>query len=145
MKPSPAGWPRISSALFYQDAARAIDWIRNAFGFEIRIKVDGEGGKIAHAELVFGDGLIMIGSVDPGRPGAETRRSPRDIGGGNTQGLLVYVDDADAHCERARLAGARIVSEPKTVDHGEGYWADRICEIEDIEGHRWWFAHRVRG
>lgn len=145
MKPTPAGWPRISSGLYYQDAAKAIDWLCKAFGFEVRIRVDGEGGTVRHSELVFGDGLIMVASVDAARPGAGHRKSPRDVGGANTQNMMVFVDDVDAHCERARSAGATITSEPTTTDHGEEYWADRTYEVEDLEGHRWWFAQRMRG
>ena len=145
MKPTPAGWPRISSGLYYQDAAKAIDWLVKAFGFEVRFRVDGEDGRVRHSQLVFGDGLIMVGSVDTARPGAGHRKSPRDVGGANTQNMMVFVDDVDAHCERARSAGATITSEPTTTDHGEEYWADRTYEVEDIEGHRWWFAQRMRG
>lgn len=144
MKPTPAGWPRISSALYYQDAARAIDWLCKAFGFEVRLKID-EGGKIMHSELTFGEGVIMVGSTETSKPDSMHRKSPRDVGGANTQNMMVYVDDADAHCERARAAGAKITYEPKTTDYGEEYWADRSYEAEDIEGHRWWFAQRVRG
>jgi uncharacterized glyoxalase superfamily protein PhnB len=60
MKPTPAGWPRFSSSVVYQDAAAAIDWLCNAFGFEVRIKVEGANGRIEHCELSLGDGLIMI-------------------------------------------------------------------------------------
>ena len=59
MRPTPAGWPRLSSSIFYQDAATAIDWLCKAFGFEVRLKVEGEGGRIVHSELTYGDGLIM--------------------------------------------------------------------------------------
>jgi uncharacterized glyoxalase superfamily protein PhnB len=146
MKPTPKNWTRISSALYYQDAARAIDWLCQAFGFEVRMKVEGEGGTIVHSELEYGpDGLIMVGEeASPRREGATHRRSPRSIGGGNTQSLMVYVDDAVAHCERARKAGAKIVSEPAVVDYGEDYWSDRGYECEDLEGHRWWFFERLR-
>jgi uncharacterized glyoxalase superfamily protein PhnB len=144
MKPTPAGWPRISSGIWYQDAQKAIDWLCKAFGFEVRLKVE-EGGKIMHSELLFGDGVIMVGSTEAGKPDEGHRKSPRDAGGANTQNMMVYVDDVDAHCERARAAGATITSEPKTTDYGEGYWADRTYEAEDLEGHRWWFAQRMRG
>jgi uncharacterized glyoxalase superfamily protein PhnB len=144
MKPTPAGWPRISSSLYYQDAVSAIDWLCKAFGFEVRLKVE-EGGRIMHSELTFGEGLIMVGSAGDARPGAGYRKSPREVGGANTQNMMAYVDDVDAHCEHARAAGATIVSEPKTTDYGEEYWADRTYEVEDIEGHRWWFAQRMRG
>ena len=145
MKNPPAGWPRISSALFYQDAATAIDWLCRTFGFEVRLKVEGEGGRIEHSELVFGEGLIMVGSagrVD--RPDRSVCASPRTLGGANTQSLRVCVDDVDAHCEQARAAGAQIVQDPKTDDYGEEYGAHRSYEAEDLEGHRWWFMQRVR-
>lgn len=146
MKPSPAGWPRISSALFYDDAAKAIDWLCRAFGFEVRLKVEGKGGRIQHSELTFGDGLIMAASAggESGRPVPLPCKSPRSLGGANTQSLCVYVDDADAHCKAARAAGAKIVEEPKTTDYGEEYWADRGYRAEDLEGHQWFFVQRVR-
>ena len=147
MKAPPEGWPRIAPAIFYDDAAEAIDWLCRVFGFEVRLKVEGEGGSIEHSELVYGGGLIMIGSV----PVRESRtppfpcKSPRSIDGANTQSLCVCVDDADAHCEKARAEGAKIVQEPVTDDYGEDYWADRSYQAEDLEGHRWWFMQRVRG
>jgi uncharacterized glyoxalase superfamily protein PhnB len=57
---------------------------------------------------------------------------------------MVYVDDAEAHCARARAAGAKIVEEPTTHDYGEEYWTDRGYEAEDLEGHHWWFYQRLR-
>jgi uncharacterized glyoxalase superfamily protein PhnB len=73
------------------------------------------------------------------------RKSPASIGGANTQSLMVYVDDAKAHCERARGGGARITVEPKVSDYGEDYWSDLSYEAEDLGGHRWWFSQRLRG
>ncbi|NUP07358.1 MAG: aminotransferase [Polyangiaceae bacterium] len=146
MKPTPRGWPRISSAVFYEDAAKAIDWLCAAFGFEVRLKVEGDGGLIVHSELVYGDGLIMVGST--GRKAEERDRSfcvsPRSVGGANTQSLCIIVDDADAHCRHARDKGATIVVEPATKDYGDEYWADRSYEAVDPEGHHWWFMQRVR-
>ncbi len=146
MKATPVGWPRISAALYYDDPARAIDWLCEAFGFEVRLRIEGEGGRIDHSELVFGEGLVMVGGTGPGsaHPELVHRATPRSVGGANTQNLLVFVDDVDAHCERARRAGAHIVAEPKTVDYGVDYWSDRIYEVEDPWGHHWWFTHRVR-
>ena len=146
MKPPPAGWPRISSALFYEEPAKAIDWICRAFGFEVRLKVEGEGGSIEHSELVFGDGLIMVGTAGDkrGRSDRAFCASPRQLQRHNTQSLCVCVDDVDAHCERARAAGAKIVTEPTTNDYGDEYWADRSYLAEDLEGHHWWFMQRVR-
>ncbi len=143
MKPTPPGWPRISSSLYYRDAAEAIDWLCRAFGFEVRLKVEGEGGRIEHSELVLGGGLIMVADVSK-QDKMPYIRCPRDIGGGNTQNMMVYVDDAEAHCKRARDAGATIVTEMKTSDYGEEYWTDRSYECTDIGGHHWWFAERMR-
>jgi uncharacterized glyoxalase superfamily protein PhnB len=142
----PQGWPRISSAIFYEDAAAAIDWLCRVFGFEVRLRVEGEGGRIEHSELVFGDGLVMVGSAggSSGRPHKLPCTSPRTLGGANTQSLLVFVDDVDAHCAQARAAGAKIHEEPTTHDYGDEYWADRCYRAEDPEGHQWWFTHRVR-
>jgi uncharacterized glyoxalase superfamily protein PhnB len=145
MKPTPKGWPRVSVSLYYQDASKAIDWLCNAFGFEVRLKVEGEGGRIEHSELVFGEGVIMVGeearAQDKGRMG----KSPKSIGGATTCGVMIYVDDAEAHCKRARAAGGTITYEPAVSDYGEDYWADKSYECVDLEGHRWWFAERMRG
>jgi uncharacterized glyoxalase superfamily protein PhnB len=132
----------MSASVAYEQAAKAIDFLCRAFGFEVRLKVDGEGGKVEHCELELPDhGLITTGDVDRGR---SWRKSPNQVGGANTIQLCFYVDDVDAHCEQARAAGANIVQEPKTTDYGEGYWADRSYEAMDPEGHRWYFMQRVR-
>lgn len=146
MKPTPAGWPRISPGVYYRDAGRMIDWLCTAFGFEVQLKVEGEAGRIEHSELVYGDGLIMVGEELAGasRRFETDRRSPLNAGC-NTQNLMVYVDDVDAHCARARAAGARIVAEPELQDYGDAYWADRGYGAVDPEGHLWWFVQRVRG
>lgn len=145
MKPTPPSWPRISSALFYDDPAAAIAWLERAFGFKTRIRVDGPDGSIVHSELEYGEGLIMVGGVTRPAGRADDRRvSPRAIAGRNTQSIFIYVDDVEAHCAQARAAGAIIVQEPETHDHGEGYWVDRSYEAVDPEGHRFWFAERLR-
>ena len=144
MKPPPAGWPRIAPAVFYDDAAAAIDWLARAFGFAVQEKVEDDRGRVVHSQLVLGGGLVMVGQagLSPDRP---YLRSPRAVGGANTQALAVFVDDADAHCERARAAGAAITTEPDTQDYGEDYWTDRTYQARDIEGHHWWFMQRLRG
>ena len=144
MKPPPKGWPRISTALYYADAAAAIDWLCRAFGFEIKLKVEGDGGRIEHSELVYGDGLIMVGDISGKTERFPYRRAPSAIDGINTQNMMVYVDDVEAHCKHARACGAKIVSEPATHDYGEEYWSDRGYECEDLGRHRWWFYERLR-
>ena len=143
MKPTPADWPRVSVAVFYDDAQRAIDWLCRAFGFEVRLKVEGDDGSIQHSELVFGEGLIMVGQTGGAQKGA-LRKSPRSLGGANTQSIMVYVDDVDAHMARARAAGATVTAEPEVHDYGDDYWADRSYGCTDLEGHQWWFSQRLR-
>jgi uncharacterized glyoxalase superfamily protein PhnB len=146
MKPPPTGWPRISAGVFYRDASAMIDWLCRAYGFELRLKVEGEGGRVEHSELTLADGVIMVGEEmhGPARRFETDRRSPLNAGC-NTQNLMVYVDDVDAHCAQARAAGARIVAEPEVHDYGDDYWADRAYGAIDPEGHLWWFVQRVRG
>jgi uncharacterized glyoxalase superfamily protein PhnB len=137
MKPPPRDWPRLSVSLHYDDARAAITWLTRAFGFEVRIIVDGEGGRVAHSELTFGEAVVMVSQ--------STERSPSPKkAGGSTASMFIYVDDADAHCARARAAGATITRELVTNDYGADYWSDRGYGCTDIEGHSWSFAHRVR-
>jgi uncharacterized glyoxalase superfamily protein PhnB len=139
--PIPSDWPQLSSALFYDDPAAAIDWLVDALGFDVRIRVEGQNGEIEHSELTYGAALVMVSSAAR-RPGCA---SPRSVGGRNTQALHLYVEDVDAHCARARAHGGKITQEPKDSDYGEEYWADRGYELEDPEGHRWWISQRLRG
>lgn len=145
MKQPPEGWPRISSAVFYDDASAAIDFLTRAFGFEVRLRIEGEGGRIEHSELTFGEGLIMVGEAGKVREQPMPTRSPRSVGGANTQAMCICVDDVDAHAVRARAAGAVISAEPSTHDYGDDYWTDRVYQAVDPEGHHWWFMQRLRG
>lgn len=108
--------------------------------------MEGEGGRIEHSELTLGEGLIMIGTAGGGstRPDRSFCVPPRSTGGANTQSLCVFVDDVDAHCQRARAAGAKVVTESATQDYGKEYWSDRTYQAVDLEGHHWWFMQRVR-
>ena len=141
MKQTPKGWPRLSSSLFYEDAGAAIDWLCRAFDFQVRLKIDGEEGRVTHSELEYGEAVIMVSSVSPEKRHA----SPRSVQGANTQSLFIYVDDVEAHYARARAAGAKIVKELSVSDYGEEYWADNGYGALDLEGHGWWFAQRTRG
>lgn len=145
MRPTPQGWPRASISVWYEDPLKAIDWLAEAFGFEVQMKILGEGGRLEHSELRFGEAMIMIGAagtVSP-RENAEWRKSPRQAGG-CTQAVMIYVDDVDAHCARARKAGGTIATEPANTDYGDDYWEDRGYECVDPEGHHWWFYQRLR-
>lgn len=146
MNPTPSDWPRFSSGVVYADAAAAIDWLCKAFGFQVRLRVEGEGGRIVHSELEYGDGLIMVSQEggDEGRPWKGLMKSPRSVQGANTQTLMFFVDDVLAHCEQARACGATIVDEPSLHDYGEEFWADRSYGAMDPEGHLWWITQRLR-
>lgn len=107
--PPPADWPRMSSSIFYQDASAAIDWLCRTFGFEVRLKIEGDEGRIVHGELTYGDGLIMVGeegALNDGRPWKHAMKSPKSVGGVCTQSIMFYVDDAEAHYQHARSYGA---------------------------------------
>ena len=150
MKPTPPSWPRISVAVFYEDPRAAIDWLVRAFDFEVRLKVEGDDGAIVHSELVYGEGVVMVGQSGEKKQEEGVKRdsshqkSPRAVGGANTQTMMIYVDDAVAHCERATAAGATIAMPMRTSDYGEEYWSDRGYEAVDLEGHHWWFMERLR-
>ena len=123
---------RIIPALRYRNGAAAIDWLCAAFGFERKMVVPADGGRVAHAELTLGNGMIMLGDVETeyGRLVAAPEKG-RPV----TQGIYVVVDDVDAHYARAKAAGAEIVIDIKTQDYG-----GRDYTARDLEGHVWTFG-----
>lgn len=146
MQPSPPGWPRFSSSIYYRDAAAGIDFLCRAFGFSVRLRVEDDAGRIIHSELEYGGGLIMVGEErgsDEPDAWKMLMRSPAGLGGANTQSIMIYVEDADAHCAQARANGATILKEPVTTDYGEEHWTDRSYSAQDPEGHMWWIAQRL--
>lgn len=125
----------VRAAVFYQDPKAAIAWLEKAFGFELAMLIETPDGSLAHSELSFGDSLIMVGNEWH----ADTK-SPRSIGGKNTQFLHLHIDsDVDAHCERARGAGAEIMQAPETQFYG-----DRSYRCRDPEGHIWTVGQTVK-
>jgi PhnB protein len=128
----PAGFPRVTPYLLYNDVDAALDFVVTAFGFEERVRLPGPDGKANHAEAAIGDGVVMMGN-----PGADYR-NPATLGGA-TQLIYIYVDDVDGHCETARKAGAKILREPT-----DQFYGDRTYGAEDAEGHQWSFAQHVR-
>lgn len=144
MKPTPAGWPRLSGSVFYDDPRAAIAWLCEAFGFEVRLKVEGDDGTIVHSELCFGEGLVMVSGTHGKEAWQQSYKSPQAIGGAVTQAFALFVDDVDAHHARAVAAGAKVVREPISNDYGADYWTDRSYGALDPEGHLWWFMQRLR-
>lgn len=112
--------------LVYPDVREAVAWLGAAFGFAERLKI----GENHRSQLRFGDGAVIAAEV------RGDRRPPR--GGEVTHSVTVRVDDARAHCERARAHGARILMEPTDQMYGE-----RQYEAEDLAGHRWTFSETL--
>jgi uncharacterized glyoxalase superfamily protein PhnB len=121
---------RIIPVLTYQDIPAAHDFLVNAFGFEAGGVSRNADDQPIHGEVRSGDGPIWLHRVTPEHQLASPRAS--DVANG---GLFVYVDDVDAHYDRARAAGALIESRPIDQPYGQREYGAR-----DIEGHRWWFA-----
>lgn len=117
--------------LRYRNAPDAIEWLCQNFGFEKRLVVPNEDGTIAHAQLGFGNGMIMLGSVVESEFG-RLMKQPDEIGGAETQSAYLVVSDADAIYERAKAAGAEIVMEIKDEDYG-----GRGFSCRDLEGRLW--------
>ena len=127
--------PTLGSSLFYRDPWKALDWLERAFGFERAMVITDKDGNLAHSELHLGDGYIMVGGE-----WNSSVASPASIGGKCTQALHVQLKDSiDAHCARARAAGAVIHQEPS-----DQFYGDRTYRALDLEGHMWTFAQTVR-
>jgi uncharacterized glyoxalase superfamily protein PhnB len=117
--------------LTYEDAPAALDWLSTAFGF-VRTEVHSMNGKVVHAEMRVGDGLVMLGSAGRNDLGMKT---PRELGAVN-QGVYVVVDDGiDARYERALAAGAEVVRAIHDTDYGS-----RDYIVRDPEGNLWSFG-----
>jgi uncharacterized glyoxalase superfamily protein PhnB len=123
----------VTPYVLYKEVDQALDFLSRAFGFEEVLRYTGGDGYVNHAEMKVGeDGAIFLG--DPG----DQYRNPTDLGQ-ETVGLYVMVDDADAHCERARSASAEITEEPVDQEYGH-----RRYTAVDPEGHVWFFAQETR-
>lgn len=124
----------IIPSLRYRDAPAAIEWLCRAFGFE-KHAVYADGEIVHHAQLTYGPGMIMLGSVDNSSDWGKRIVQPDEIGGRETQACSVVVSDADEHYARARAAGAEIVVDIADQDYG-----GRAYTCRDPEGRLWWFG-----
>ncbi|HJV93182.1 MAG TPA: VOC family protein [Azonexus sp.] len=122
--------------LRYRDAPAAIDWLCATFGFARQAVHANPDGSIAHAQLTFGNGMIMLGSVS-GKESAwgALIKQPDELGGAETQSAYLIVADADAIYARATAAGAEILLDIKDEDYG-----GRGFTCRDLEGHIWNFG-----
>ena len=119
----------------YKDPKRALRWLEEAFGFEPFMVILDANDELMHSEMRFGGGTIMVGSE-----WSPMHKSPANVNGLNTQTVHVQLKaDVDAHCDRARKAGAKIAMEPTTQFYG-----DRTYRAVDPEGHIWSFGQTVQ-
>jgi len=125
----------IIPSLRYDDALAAIDWLCRAFGFEKQAVYSDDKGVVQHAQLVFGNGMIMLGSTANASAWGDRIAQPREIGGRETQCPCVIVEDCEAHYARAKAAGAEIVDPLEQKEYGGAGYSCR-----DLEGHLWWFG-----
>jgi uncharacterized glyoxalase superfamily protein PhnB len=127
----------------YEDGNAAMDWLVEAFGFVEADRRISPEGRLTHGELEVGDAIIMLATPTPDYQGPKHHRENCEAARKWSRvpyiidGVLVQVDDVEAHCERARAAGAVILSEPETTDDGRRY------RVEDLEGHRWMFEEKA--
>ncbi|HEV2533420.1 VOC family protein [Phenylobacterium sp.] len=131
-----ADWrPNMISAVCYQDPKAALAFLEKAFGFELFMLIEDGEGKLAHSEMRYGDAAVMVGNE-----WSADHKSPRSIGGKNTQTIHLQIEeDVDAHCARARAAGAEIIMAPETQFYG-----DRTYRCRDPEGHIWTVGQTVK-
>jgi PhnB protein len=130
VNPIPEGYHSLQIYLAVEDAAKAIDFYKEAFGAEETIRMPGPDGQVAHAELQIGDSKLMLS--DP-FPHSDVR--PPSERGGPTASIFMYVDDVDATFEQAQRAGATVVSELEDM-----FWGDRFGTVADPFGHVWAMA-----
>lgn len=127
--------PTFGSAVFYKNPSAALDWLEKAFGFRRSMVITDKDGHLAHAEMAFGDGYIMVGSE-----WTDYVASPASVGGRITQSIHVRIGEGlDEHCLRAKAAGAVIVREPS-----DEFYGDRVYSARDPEGHVWSFGQSVK-
>lgn len=124
----------LASAICYRDPRAALAWLEKAFGFETVMLIEGPDGAIVHSQMDFGDSYIMVAYEWD-----EAHKSPASLDGKNTQSIHIQVEaDIDAHCERARAAGATITQEPT-----DQFYGDRSYRCVDPEGHIWTIGQTI--
>ena len=133
-KPIPDGYHTLTPYMTVRDAARAIEFYKQAFGATEKGVMNGPDGKIMHAELVIGDSIFMLADEFP----QYGSLSPQTTGGSG-MGLHIYVEDVDAAFERATKAGASV-----EMPVSDMFWGDRYGKLADPFGHKWSIATHKR-
>ncbi|HEY1945487.1 MAG TPA: VOC family protein [Bryobacteraceae bacterium] len=119
-------------ALRYGDAPAAIDWLCMAFGFEKPAVYPNPDGTIGHAQLTFGNGMVMLGSLSTDTAYSKLLTQPVEIGEKETQTPYLVVSDCDKVYATAKAAGAQMVIDIRDMDYG-----GRAFTCRDPEGHIW--------
>ena len=119
-------------SLRYKDAPAAIAWLEQAFGFERHAVYDGADGMVAHAELRFGNGMVMLGSASNKSPHNHLYVTPSEIGGRVTSPLYLIVQDCERAYARALAAKAEVIMEIKSMEYG-----GKAFTVRDPEGYLW--------
>lgn len=127
VKHIPEGWHAVTPYLVVKDAARAIDFYRQAFGAEETMRLAEPSGKIGHAEIKIGGAYIMLADEYP----EQGHRSPQSLGGSPVN-IHLYVEDVDAVASRAVEAGGKLLSPV-----ADQFYGDRSGRLEDPFGHTW--------
>jgi PhnB protein len=133
VNPIPEDYPQVIPYLTVDDAAAAIKFYTDVFGGTEHMRMDGPPGKIAHAEVAVGRGMIMLADEMPDAG----NQSPRAVGGTPVT-VMVYVEDVDSVFGRALAAGAK---ELRPLENQ--FYGDRSGSFEDPFGHSWFVASHV--
>jgi PhnB protein len=133
VNPIPKGYHSVTPYLTLNDAARALEFYKRAFGAQEVVRMDGPNGKIGHAEIKIGDSIVMLGDEMPGM----VTRSPQSLGG-TTSGVMLYVENADTVFNQAVAAGAQVESPLADM-----FWGDRYGRLKDPFGHSWSIATHI--
>jgi uncharacterized glyoxalase superfamily protein PhnB len=120
--------------LRYRDGGAAIDWLCSTLGFEKQLVVQDKDGGVAHAQLIFGNGMIMLGSAK-NNDFHNLVKSPAESGGIGSQSIYIVVSNIDEHYAKTVAAGAEIVLAIQDEDYG-----GRAYSCRDPEGHVWNFG-----
>jgi uncharacterized glyoxalase superfamily protein PhnB len=116
----------------YRDAHAGIAWLEKVLGLQRQAVFEGPDGRVAHAQLTYGGGMLMIGSTDTS-PHAARWVQPDEIGDRETAGMCLIVEDCEAAYQKAKAAGAEIVGELHEPEYG-----GKAFNCKDPEGHVWW-------
>jgi PhnB protein len=125
VNPIPEGYRSVTPYLVVEGAASVLEFVKQAFGAEEKLRMETPEGKIGHAEAQIGDSMVMMGDAGDQNPAMPAM-------------IHLYVDDCDATYERALAAGGTSEREPT-----DQFYGDRSAGVRDSAGNLWWIATHV--